>query len=263
MINDEKILLGDTVDLAGNKTALYRTKIEDLGPNGLFLAGIPRSGRVPMPLNPGEDIFLVFYRQSGRFIVRMNVVGLEKRGNVRYVWLCQKTKPYRNQRREAFRVPVSIKVRVRECPKQTVPDETTVPAEAINHAGRANSAETHNLEYADIENLIVLEEAGSKDISVSGISFLTKREYETGGNLILEIFLNGNNDKRFHFITHATVKRCAPWRESGKNQAGLRFYGLSRSRRDFISKFVMEEQRRQLKQKGLSQAPGSRWVVME
>jgi len=225
MKNEEVIVLGDMVDLAGHKSRMYRTKIEDLTANGLFLAGVPRFGGAPMPLHANEDIYLVYYRESGRFIVRMNVVGFEKRGDIRFVWLYQKTQPYKDQRREVFRVPVSRVIRVCEHPGQ---DETAL-----------QEVETPQ------------EDVSSRDLSVTGISFLTKKDYPVGDKRLLLIYILENKDEDPPFTVSATVVRCMALRESGKNLVAMKFFGLGKSQREFISKFVIEEQRKQLKQKRL------------
>jgi len=229
MIDDGVLVLGDMVDLAGHKNRMYRTKIEDVAPNGLFLIGVPRFGGTPMPIHVNDDVFVVYYRQTGRFIVRMGVVGFEKRGYVRYAWLFQKTEPYKDQRRETFRVPINLDVSVCELSEDT---EAKAP------------------EFDDVENVKVLEKVSSRDISVSGISFLTKGEYLVGDRRLLKVYIQ-SDDANLPFVSTATVARYAPWRESGKNHAGLRFFGLTKNKSEYISRFVLEEQRRQLKQKRL------------
>ena len=277
MKNDEVIMLGEMVDLAGHKNRMYRTKIEDMTTNGLFLAGVPRFGGAPMPLHVNEDIFLVYYRPTGRFIVRMNVVGLEKRGDIRYVWLYQKTEPYKDQRREVFRVPVSRMIRVCEHPGE---DETTPESGGAAEAGGAaetgraaeaaetgesgetrRSGETGRAALAvgpsktatptKTGNGDMPEAVNSRDLSVTGVSFLTKKEYSVGDKRLLMIYVLENKDEDPPLTVSATVVRCMALRESGKNLVGMKFFGLGSNERDFISKFVLEEQRKQLKQKRL------------
>jgi len=230
MIDDEVIVLGDMVDLAGQKNRMYRTKIEDVAPHGLFLIGVPRFGGTPMPLHVNDNIFLVYYRQTGRFIVRMNVVGFEKRGHVRYAWLFQKTEPYKDQRREAFRVPISLEISVCEYTDDT---------------------EAMVFESEELEDVTVLESVNSRDISVTGISFLTKADYLLGERRLIKVFIYEKKGEPQPFVALATVARSTPWRESGKNLVGLRFYGLTKDKTELISKYVLEAQRKQLKQKRL------------
>jgi len=223
------------VDLVGHKNRLYRTKIEDMVRNGLYLIGVPRHGGKQMPLNAGDDVFMIFYRETGRFITLMNVVGLEKRGEIRYAWLFQKSEPYKDQRRDAFRVQIILDVSVYDYAQETGEEEP---------------------ETRDVSEAAELENVSSRDISVSGISLITKNEHIVGGKRLLKVYVYGKNDDRPPFITLATVARCASWRGSGKNHIGLRFSGLTGSKSEFISKFVLEEQRRQLRKKRFVEGGG-------
>jgi len=227
---EESIVLGDVVDLVGHRNRLYRAKIEDMLHNGLFLVGIPSFGGILMPLHANDDVFLVFYRETGRFVVQMSVVGFEKRGEIRYAWLYQKTEPYKDQRREAFRIPITLNVRVCEYLEET---EAKLP------------------EFGDIEDAIVLEDVSSRDISITGISILTKASYKSGERRLLKVYINGQSRDRAPFLTFATVARTTPWRESGKNSVGLSFFGHTRRMNEFISRYVLEEQRKQLRQRRL------------
>jgi len=53
------------------------------------------------------------------------------------------------------------------------------------------------------------------------------------------------------FYTCAKVRRIHPWREEGKNLVGFCYFGQTRKASEQISVYVLEEQRRQLKQKRL------------
>jgi len=230
-MEDEKtIALGEKVDLVGHKNRLYRTKVEDIIENGLYLVGIPRYGGVPMPLHSGEDVYMVFYRETGRYITQMNTVGFEKREEVRYAWLFQKTEPYKDQRREAFRVPISLDVQVCEYNEDA---ESRIPL------------------FGDMEITELIEETSSRDLSVTGIAIYAKKDYETGTRRLLKVFLEGPDGERTPFLTCATIVRSVPYRESGKFQIGLSFFGHTKNMNDFITKYVLEEQRKQLRQRKL------------
>jgi len=230
MRDEDLIILGEMVDLIGHRNRLYRTKVEDMLQNGLYLVGVPRYGGTPMPLHADEDVFLIFYRETGRFIVQMSVVGFEKKGEVRYVWLFQKSEPYKDQRREAFRVHVSLNVHVYEYQEEA-------------------EDKPHDFSYADGAG--VMDNIKSRDLSVSGISILSKNVYQPGDRHLLKVHLFESDSGSRPFITNATVARSSPWRETGKNNVGLNFFGHTKSMREFISKYVLEEQRKQLRQRRL------------
>ena len=233
-MQDEAVIdLGEKVDLVGHKNRLYRTKVEDIIENGLFLVGIPRFGGVPMPLHSGEDVYMVFYRETGRYITQMNTVGFEKREEIRYAWLFQKSEPYKDQRREAFRVPVSLDVQVCEYNEDA---ESRIPL------------------FGDIEVADLIEETSSRDLSVTGIAILSKKDYEPGDRKLLRVFLDGQDGARTPFLTCATVVRSVPYLESGKFQIGMNFFGHTKKMNESITKYVLEEQRKQLRQRRLGKA---------
>jgi len=89
IIDDDVIVVGDKVDLVTRTGKVYRTMIEDRLGNGPYLAGIPHRKGVHMFVAQDDDIYVVFYRESGRYIAHMKVVALEKRGEIRYMWLAQ------------------------------------------------------------------------------------------------------------------------------------------------------------------------------
>ena len=230
MEESDNIVIGENVDLLGRQNRLYRTKIEDTQGNGFFLVGVPRFGGVPMPVHMDDKLYLVFYRESGRFVTEMKVVGFENRDEVRYTWLHQETEPVRDQRREVFRVPVLFDVMVY--------DYTEDLENNISVFGTADEA-------------LFVEKVSSRDISVAGIAIVTKREYEIGENRYLKLFLDWPQKGASPFLTCCTVRRIARWRDTGQSIVGMSYFGLSRLMNEHISRYVLEEQRRQLKQKRL------------
>lgn len=229
MLNEEIIGLGDKVDLLGHFDRLYRTMIEDIAENRFFLVGIPRFSGTPMPLHIGESIHLIFYRDSGRFISVMEVVQFEKRGNVRYVWLYQKTEPIKNQRRDAFRVPTIIDVEI---------------------CKYVEGMDLKLSSFGGVET-IARETVTSRDISVIGVSIITGNKYEVGKRFLLKLHLLWPTNTTPPFHTCAKVMRVSSWRDSGKNIVGMSFFGHTKEMNEYITKYVLDEQRRQLKQKKL------------
>jgi len=232
MQDEALIVLGEKVDLVGHKNRLYRTKIEDMIENGLYLLGVPRYSGTPMPLHAGEDVYMIFYRETGRYITLMNIVGFEKRDDIRYVWLFLKTEPYKDQRREAFRVTTSSEIHV--C-KYNEDAESRIPL------------------IGEMEITELVEKVNSKDMSVTGISFFTKREYEPGDRFLLKVYLDSANEgDKTLFLTCAVVARAVPYRESGKFLIGLSFFGHTKKMNEFVSKYMLDEQRKQLRQRRLT-----------
>jgi len=235
---EEIIVVGDKVDLVTKAGAVHRTMIEDRLDNGPFLAGVPSTKGVHMNVSQEDDLYLVFYRQSGRYIAHMKVVALEKRGGIRYMWLMQQTRAQKNQRREAYRLPVSFEVHIFELPEDVHQGLTFV---------------------ADEAEAVALEEVSCRDLSVTGIALITKKMYELGDNYLLSLHLertpasirNMPIEEKTVPALHltATVKRCIPWRTTNTFNTGMHFFGMTESMSDGIAKYVLNEQQKQIKKR--------------
>jgi len=237
---EEEIVVGDKVDLVTRTGSVHRTMIEDKLDNGPFLAGVPSTKGIHMPVSEDDDVYVVFYRQSGRFIAQMKVVALENRGGVRYMWLTQKTRAQKNQRREAYRLPVNFEVQIFEYIEEIHKGLTYV----------SNEVEAEALEVGNC-----------RDLSVTGIALLTKRQYELGENYLLSLHLDRTpdsirtrsiNDKSTPALhLTATVRRCIPWRTTNTFNTGMQFFGMTESMSDGIAKYVLNEQQKQIKKRRL------------
>jgi len=237
-IEEEEIVVGDKVDVVTKTGTVHRTMIEDRLASGPFLAGVPSTKGIHMPISEDDDIYMVFYRPSGRYIAQMKVIALESRGNVRYMWLIQKTKAQKNQRREAYRLPVNFEVQIFEYIEDIHKGLTYVPDEVKAEA---------------------LEVSNCRDLSVTGIALLTSRKYELGENYLLSLHLDrphvstgtrlatDKSTPALHLT--ATVRRCIPWRTTKTFNTGMQFFGMTESMSDGIAKYVLSEQQKQIKRR--------------
>jgi len=238
VIDEEEIVVGDKVDIVTQSGEVYRTMIEDRLDNGPYLAGIPNKKGVFMNVNQNDDIYLVFYRESGRYIAQMKVLALERRGELRYMWLIQKTRVQKNQRRNAFRLPVNFDVQIFEYVENIHQGLTFVPDEV---------------------KAISLEAVSSRDISVTGIALLTKKRYELNDNYLLSLHFHrisqemrmrpDEAEKTPALHITATVKRCIPWRTGSTYNTGMHFTGMTESMSDGIARYVLTEQQRQIQRR--------------
>ena len=226
MRQDDVIVVGDKVELVRDAGRVYKTMIEDMTGNGFFLAGAPSYGGMPVLLHVGDDLSLSFSRESGRYTARMRVMGFEKRGEIRYVWLLQKTKPQRDQRRGAYRLPVNLKVHVYEYTD-----------------GIADKLEKHG----DVIGTAVLETVGSKNISVTGIELVVKRKYEIYEKILLRPNLGENQVAAPSLVICAEVVRLVPERYRGTQSVGTQFFGQSKSAHDHLTKYVLDQQQKQIR----------------
>jgi len=273
MQDDNMIVLGDKVDLIGDKGRAYRTMIEDIAENVLYLVGVPNYRGVPMPLHENEEVFMVFYRDSGRFIARMRIAGFEKKGEIRYALLLLKEEPHRDQRRAAYRLPLRIKVLICEFAEpseeesEEVVEEFAVEAPVVRAMAPPVSSAMEAPVGGNVLELLrkpapappaapepagpkTLEAVGSRDISTTGIALVTRHEYALGERFLLKLHLNDPREKT-PFETPARVLRTSAGREHGGYYVGMQFFGQTRNMSELLSKYVFTQQQKQLKQKRL------------
>ena len=236
-IEEEDIIVGDKVDIVTQSGQVYRTMIEDHVNNGPFLASVPDKKGVYMLVDQGDDVYLVFYRESGRYIAQMKVVALEKHGEIRYMWLLQKTKAQKNQRRQAYRLLVDIDTKIFEYAQDL-------------RKGLLQA-------MSDVEN-DALESVISRDISVTGIALLTRKKYELNDKYLLSLHMDtsdpgtrqaSSTERSPGLHLTASVKRCAPWRTGNIYNTGMEFFGMTEAMSDGIAKYVLFEQQKQIKRR--------------
>jgi len=238
-IGDEIIVVGDKVDLVTQSGTVYRTMIEDRLKDGPFLAGVPNRKGVHMFVDQDDDLYMVFYRPSGRYIAHMKVVALERRNEVRYMWLMQKTKAQKNQRREAFRLPVEFEVRIFEY---------------------IEDYEQGLIQVEEDVEASSLESVNCRDLSITGIALLTKRKYEFDERYLLSLHMDRTpasirsislRDRAPGMLITAAVRRCIPWRTTNTFNTGMQFFGMTEAMSDNLARYVLAEQQRQIKRRRL------------
>jgi hypothetical protein len=202
MSQDNMLFAGDKIDLIGDRGRVYKTVIEEAIDNLLYLVGVPKYAGMPMPLRVNDEVALIFYRDSGRYLTRMRVAGFEKKSEVRFVLLFMLTKPEQDQRRGAFRLLTNLEVQVCEY-KENIEKKLTG--------------------YGDVREMAVLENTRSRDISVTGIGLQTKQEYELGEKRLLKIYFSKQRAKTLPFLICGKATRFIPWLGNEMNSVGLQF----------------------------------------
>ena len=237
IVDEEEIVIGDKVDLVAQSGLVYRAMVEDQREDGSFLVGIPSKRGVHMHVEQDDDIYLVFYRPSGRYIAQMKAVSLENHETVRYMWLLQKTKVQRNQRREAFRLPIDFEVQIFEYFEE-IEQELAYPT--FQHDGA------------------VLETVNCIDLSVTGIALKTRRKYAVDENYLLSLYFERTpvsirnrsiRDAGQPLYLMASVKRSAQWHMGNMFNTGMQFFGMTERMQDGLSRFLLIEQQRQIKKR--------------
>jgi len=228
MRQDNMLFIGDKIDLIGDRGRIYKAMIEEVIDNLLYLVGVPRHAGLPMPLHVNDEVALIFYRDSGRYLTRMKVAGFEKKNEVRYALLFMLTKPEQDQRRGAYRLLTSLEVQVCEY-KENIEKKLTG--------------------YGDVREMIVLENTHSRDISVTGIGLQTKQEYELGEKRLLKIYFSKHKAKTLPFLICGKATRFIPWPGNEMNNVGMQFFGQTKNMNEYISKYVLNEQQKLIKNK--------------
>jgi hypothetical protein len=236
--NDEIIIVGDKIDLVTYQGIVYRSMIEDRLSTGQFLVGIPNRKGVFMSAGEGDDVYLVFYRESGRYIAQMRVIAFENRNGIRYMWLEQMTVAQKNQRRAAFRLPIEFEVEISEELEDHEKSQQTAPKKP---------------------QIVSLETVMSRDLSVTGVALLTKKQYELGSEYLLELHFDKTaarartrsiHDKSSNTMRMTgAVKRCIPWRATKLFNTGMHFMSMTESMSDNLAKYVLNEQQKQIKRR--------------
>jgi len=241
-ITEDIILVGDRVDVVSEDGQVYRSMIEDRLEDGPFLVSVPhRRGRY-MYVAKDDVLYVVFYREGGRYIAQMRVLALEKRGAIRYMWLFQETKAQRNQRREAYRLPVNMGVVIYGYNEKFERFHEDMPIE--------------QRDAFSIEDLTVVETVLSRDISIKGVAVSSKKTYVEGDKYIVGMDLENSAEiiggivriKRTpSLILQASVRKCIPLNENKVNNVGFAFLDDTKKVSEQIARFVLIEQQRQIK----------------
>jgi len=226
MREDNELVVGDKVEMLREKDVSCKTMIEDMTGNGLYLTGVPiKSGRY-VPLRVGEVVSLVFYRETGRHSTKMRVVGFERKGEIRYAWLYQLTIPTTDQRREAFRVSAIINIQVCKYLK---------------------SIERDLLVNPDLSGVPVFDSVVSTDLSVTGLSLITKRIYEPGEKYLLKLMIEESRGKISPFGVAAEVARFDSGRSGSTYYVGMRFLNQTKRQSEYLSKYILTQQQKLIK----------------
>ena len=226
-VKEAGLVVGDKVDLTKDRRRFYKSTVWETSDNGMILIGAPVYKGLQMQLMLGDELFLVYYRDTGRYVAKMRAVGHREKDDVQYTLLEQLTQPEKNQRREYYRLHVSAPVQLFEY-KDGI--EATL---SIRDGVRDSNM------FAD---------AKMKDISVSGIALTTKWGCKENENYVLKLTLQAVGSKPVPLTTCAKVMRAGQEQENGTKVVGLKFFGLTKDKSDFLSKYIITQQQKMIVQ---------------
>jgi len=230
----KNIVIGDIVDLTSPNDGIpYRTKVEDIIGSNLYTVSLPSSGGQPMVIHPNDEINLTFYRETGKYTIRVVAQGFSRRDELRLVTLMQVSEPEKDQRRMYFRLPVSLRV---------VLFEYTSSFETIRMT-REQIAEA---------KIIAMETVGTKDMSVTGVGVLAKNEYDPGRKFILDIYFDDKRKEQAKpFVICAEVMRADFEKRSRSHHLGMHFFGQTPGMSEYLARYLVKQQQIQVRQRRL------------
>ena len=230
MNNDLTLVIGEKIEITNDKMSYYKTNIGDMYSNGQILVGAPLYKGQVLRMRMDDEVDMAFYRESGRYSTKMRVVGFQRKDSVKYTMLEQLTAPEKNQRRDFYRL------------------STRSTAELYKYEYGAEVA----LVLKDTSNEAeFIAEARARDISVTGVALITKHECKLGEKYLMRLRLDGTWERTKPFFICAKVVRSDYISESGMYDVGMNFFGLTRSRREFLTKYILGQQQKRILQRKL------------
>ena len=224
---------GDKVELfAADDERAFKTVVWEVFFDGAVLVALPVYGSIPMLIHEGDEISLVYFRESGRYTVQTRAAGFLKKDEVTYARLVRLSEPIKSQRREFFRLPVRLDVAVCKCSD----DGINIIAGVSRH---------------DIAEVVELETAETKDLSVTGVAIESKKEYKSGEKYLLQISLSDISKEVKPIEVHAEVVRKSYDHDRKKYMIGMRFYDQAAGTSEFLAKYVLARQQKQIMRKRL------------
>ncbi len=220
--------IGDRVDLYLGTGPVYRTMLEDIADNGNLLVSVPTYKGVPIKLSKGQGLQIYFYRPTGRYRVNVKMITYQQHEQLRMLELKPLSEPQKQQRRESFRIQADLKVLLRYADNEIIPEKLMSP------------------------DLSEQEVASSVNISATGIAIRTKKVYNIGDKLFLRIFLKWPDESAAPLEVIGEIRQIDLLDPVQKiNYVGVMFLYTSNDIYEHISKYVMAQEQKRLKQKRL------------
>jgi c-di-GMP-binding flagellar brake protein YcgR len=212
--------MGEKVDLVKDDSPYYRTRIDGMTDDTLHVP-LPTYQCLPFVLHPEEEILLYFYRDTGRYAIKVRVDEVSLTGNIHGITLTPLAPAQRQQRRHAYRFEL----------------RTQATLYRLTEDGKAPPSDKEYL----------LERTFTRDISELGVCLQVKGDYEPGERFLAEIHLlwPKPNSPPLRLITEVR-RRDQRDPEQRKMLIGCSFVNVNNRTYDNLSRYAMDMQRRQL-----------------
>jgi len=232
MTKDKIIVIGDKVDLVSTDNDVpFRAKIEDVRQDGMYIASIPAAAGLTTLVRVDNEMLMIFYRESGRYSVRVKIVDFLEKDRIMVAALTLLSTPEKDQRRQYYRLSVR---------------SDAVICEYIENI------EEHLPQREDIAEAIALENAGTKDVSITGVALITKNEYKPGEKYLLKLYLDETPRGRTKpLLICAEVMRTEYDRNKNTYRVGMNYFGQTKSMSEYLARYVFKQEQKQVMQRRL------------
>ncbi len=216
---DNRIKIGDKLCIvmksrtSGKERMSVSQLLEDCG-GGEYIISTPISKGRLIPIRPGTEIKLIYYRKNGIFSFGAKVTE-RKGGRLPTMKVQALSAPQRTQRRDYYRLEAVLSVKVYYRP------------------------EPESSELAVMECVTL-------DISAGGLKLASDVNIEEDEHIICEI----NILDKVLSINGKVIRNLAVYNQEYEYELGVQFVGLNEKTRLELISFIFEEERK-LKRKGL------------
>jgi c-di-GMP-binding flagellar brake protein YcgR len=198
---------------------------------------------MPAALRTRQELFAYFYRDNGKFTMDARVVGFHTRENLRLVELESLSDLKKEQRREFYRLPVSLSAEALSLPISIHAETRALP----HTLPQLNSAISYEDAVEQLTKVGTPEEGVvAKDISSSGLSLRTKSSHEMGDRMVVKVSLGWPSEKSPPISAVVEVRRVEFDSSTGVYALGVEFIGAF-AKRDLITKYIFEQQKKRIK----------------
>lgn len=205
----------------------YPTLLEDILDDGRFIVSSPMYRGIPLPVHEGQEVQFYFYREDGRYCIFSKIDEIFMHNELRLLRLMPLSEPIKQQRRESFRLPISLGARI-----------CSFDEEAVQAAKRKEQ------EDANWETTI------THNISETGVSIKSRQEYKVGDMVTIWMKIeDGAINEQMNLMG---IVRQAEKLDSTKEHAyrlGIEFMPYEEAKRRSIAQFILKKQRLILKMK--------------
>ncbi len=203
------LVIGERIDVTLDG-ATYRSNVQNVLDDQTVIISQISYNAVPIAVNPGHEVQLIYTRANGMFCFAATMQGYEQDGEARLMRMSAAGEVERFQRRLSFRLPLRVPVRVR-LPR---------PGHLLNDKPGVIAAYT-------------------VDFSSTGVLVEMAEELELGQQVYIDMSLDGTNT----FTIEAQVMRVIhPIDRQDKLQVGFQFSGASPRMQRYLSRYIMQQQ---------------------